>query len=196
MLGNEANITYIKSFFSFNSSFETVIIYSKNIKNYIRNIAKGFDYLITTRIDYDDIIYYDAVNDVRKSININRPMFLYGYNRGLIYFESDGKFCEYRAYKTEGALAIFLSLITVLNKVNDTYTIYDLGKHYEVRKTILEKYKSFGIKELNYEPAIFDIGTPKFVYVRQNKSINYDRHRYQFEKKLKLNNFNINEFMF
>lgn len=56
---------------------------------------KGYNVLITTRIDYDDRIYYDAVNDVRKAINISKPLFLYGYNRGVYYFESDGKYYDY-----------------------------------------------------------------------------------------------------
>ena len=170
-LGDTANITQIKSLLNLNNSFESKIIYSKNLSKYLKNITKGFDVLITTRIDYDDRIYYDAVNDVRKSININRPMIVYGYNRGLYYLEFNGKYYDfYDNFRNEGVMSIFISLITVLNKVNDTYTIYDLGNHIKIRKTLLEKYKSYGIKKLNYEPCIFDNGTSKFVYVRQNYS--------------------------
>ena len=194
MLGNKANITYIKSLLNFNNSFETKIIYQKDIKKFVRNISKGYDVLITTRIDYDDRIYYDAVNDVRKAININRPMILYGYNRGVYYFELNDKYYDfYYNYKNEGVMSIFISLITVLNKVNDTYTVYDLGIHILIRKTLLEKYKSFGIKELNYEPAIFDNGAPKFVWVRQNYSGTYKFDK-QIQKRLKVNNFNLSKF--
>ena len=63
-----------------------MIIYQKDFKNYVGNITKGFDIFISTRIDYDDRIYYDAVNDVRKAINFSKPMILYGYNRGFIYY--------------------------------------------------------------------------------------------------------------
>ena len=38
--------------------------------------------------------------------------------------------------------------------------------HYRIRKNLQESYKSFGIKNLNYEPAIFDNGGAKFVWVR------------------------------
>lgn len=95
ILGDEANITYIKSLFNFKLSFKYEIIYNKDIKKYIRNIAKNNDILITTRIDYDDMIYYDAVNDVRKAININKPMVIYGYCRGFVYFELNGKYYDY-----------------------------------------------------------------------------------------------------
>ena len=87
--GDKANITYIKSLLNFTTVFEKDVIYEKDITNYIRKITKGFDILITIRIDYDDRIYYDAVNDVRKAINIDKSMILYGYNRGAYYFESD-----------------------------------------------------------------------------------------------------------
>ena len=95
MLGNEANITYIKSLLNFNNSFDYDIIYEKNIKNYTRNLSKSYNVLITTRIDYDDKIYYDAVNDVRKAINPNKPILLYGYNSGVYYFEINGKYYDY-----------------------------------------------------------------------------------------------------
>ena len=84
-VGDKANITYLKSLINFNSLFEKKVIYQKDLKEYIRNITKEYNILITTRIDYDDRIYYDAVNDVRKAININKPLILYGYNSGVHY---------------------------------------------------------------------------------------------------------------
>ena len=194
IIGNSANITQIKSLLNLNNSFESKVIYAKNLRKYLSNITKGFDVLITTRIDYDDRIYYDAVNDVRKSININRPMIVYGYNRGFYYFEFNDKYYDfYSSYKNEGAIGIFLSLITVLNKVNDTYNIFQIGNHVKIRKELLEKYKSYGIKRLNYEPCIFNNGTSKFVYVRHNYSLSINQSR-DIPKKLKPKNFNLDKF--
>ena len=194
MLGNKANKTFIESLVKFNNSFELKIIYQKDIKNYIRKINKGFDVLITTRIDYDDRIYYDAVNDVRKAININKPMILYGYNHGLYFYEFENKYYEfYKHYYYNGTMSIFLSLIVVLNKVNDTYTIYDLKRHIDIRNTLFHFFTSFGIKNLDYEPAIFDHGGAKFVWVRHNFSgtLNYSIKE---KKELKEVSFNISKF--
>ena len=170
MLGDKANITHIKSLLNFNNSFKKKVIYQNDIKNYVRNITKNYDVLIPTRIDYDDRIYYDAVNDVRKVININKPMIIYGYNRGLSYIEKDDKYHYFmwRGFKNQGPMSIFISLVIILNKVNDTYIIHDLGDHPFLKKKIHKDYKSFGIEKLNYEPIIFDSGEPKFVWVRQN----------------------------
>ena len=194
ILGDKANKTFVESKLNNEFSFEYHIMYRKYFKNYVRKIAKGSDILITTSIDFDDMIYYDAVNDVRKAININKPMILYGYNRGVYYFEEFGNFFEfYMTYNNEGAMSIFYSLIIVLKKVNDVYIISDIGGHNKIRKRLLENYKSFGIKNLDYEPAIFDAGDPKFIYVRQNFSCTYKNHR-NVIKYLKIYNFNLTNF--
>ena len=112
----------------------------------------------------------------------------------IIYFELEGKFCNFLYNNNnEGAWSIFASLIIVLSKVNDTYIIYDLGDHSYIRKTVLEKYKSYGIEELNYEPAIFDSGDSKFAWVRQKYSGSYEKNG-KIKKGLKINNFNISKF--
>ena len=61
--------------------FEYGILCQKDFKNYVRNKSKGYDVLITTGIDYDNIIYYDAVNDVRKMINVKKPIFYFIQNQ-------------------------------------------------------------------------------------------------------------------
>ena len=193
-IGDKANITYIKSLLNFTTIFRKDVIYEKDIRNYTRLITKSYDVLITSRIDYDDRIYYDAVNDVRKLVNVNRPMMLYGYNRGLYYFESDNKYYELiEDFNQQGVMSVFVSLIVILNKVNDTYNIFDLGTHILVRARLKENYRSFGINELNYEPSLFEKGDMKFIWVRQNYSgiFNYSM---SIKKTLKEYNLNLSKF--
>ena len=166
----------------------------QKIKHYIKNKSKGYDVLITTRIDYDDRIYYDAVNDVRKAIELNKPMMLYGYDKGAYYFENDDKYYEfYLTYGNKGCMSIFVSLITILNKTNDSYNIFDLGTHIRVRNRIINNYQQYGIKNLNYEPAVFDKGTAKFVWVRQNYSGDF-QYSERIKKHLKEYKFDLNIF--
>ena len=86
-------------------------------------------------------------------------------------------------------MRVFISLITILNKVNDTYNIYDMGAHIRIRKKIKDSYKSFRIQELNYEPAIFDSGLSIFVWVRQKYSGLYNLSKL-IENKLREYKFN------
>ena len=113
LVGDEVNKTYINSLLSFSTSFEKIIISQKNLKNYLRNKTKDYDVLITTRINYDDEIYYDAVNDARKSININKPILVHGYNRGVYYFETNGKYYDFIYKNTNGVWSVFISLIII-----------------------------------------------------------------------------------
>ena len=196
ILGDKANMTSLKPFLNFNNSFQWHLIYKKDLKKFVRNITKGFEIQITTRIDYDDRIYYDAVNDVRKEINIKRPIFLHGYNKGVYYFEYNNKYYDLEVSGKRGAFSVFVSLIIFLNKVNGTCTIFDFGHHHSVKANLLRNYKSYGIKKLDYEPAIFEYGASKFVYVRQKYSIFYKYSISQMSKQmLKINkNFNLSKF--
>ena len=194
MIGEKANITYIRNSLDFDYSFEIKVLYQKELKEYIRNKTKNSDIFISTRIDYDDRIYYDAVNDVRKAININKPITLYGYNRGLYYYELNNEYYEfYNNYNNQGCMSVFISLILILKKVNGTYTIYDLGTHTRIRNVILKSYKSFGINKLNYEPAIFDNGDIKFIWVRQIYSGQY-YYTKRIRNKLNKYKFNLKRF--
>ena len=175
LIGNKANKTYIKSILDFDNSFKYNIIYEKELNKYVREQSKDIDILITTRIDYDDQIYYNAVNDIRKIIDIDKPAFLHGYNRGLYFFEYNQKYYEYyNNFDNKGVMSVFFSLIINLHKVNDSYTILDLREHNNIKKYLLNNYKSFGIKNLNYDPALFDESENKFIYVRQKYAGSYN----------------------
>ena len=194
LLGDKANKMFIKQLLDINNLFQTELVYQRDLKSYIKNKSIGYDVLITTRIDYDDRIYYDAVNDVRKVIDLNKPMMLYGYDKGAHYYENDNKYYEFfMTYKKRGCMSIFASLIIILNKTNDTYNIYDLGTHIAVRKKIIDNYQQYGIKILNYDPAVFDSGSAKFVWVRHNYSgtLKYSEN---IKKNLKEYKFDLNKF--
>ncbi len=193
-VGDDANITHIKHLINFNNTFNYEIIYFKELKSFIKNKTKGIDILITTRIDYDDRIYYDAVNDVRKAINFKKPLLLYGYHTGAYYFESNGNYYEYNVIQAgKGALPVFLSLITLIKNVNDSFSVFEMGNHENIRETLIRNYKKYGLKNLLYEPAIFDSGTPKFVYVRQKYSDNYNYTK-KIPYKYKNIDFNLSRF--
>ena len=49
---------------------------------------------------------------------------------------------------------VFVSLIVILNEVDDIYNFFDLGTFILVRARLKENYRSFGINELNYDPFI------------------------------------------
>ena len=58
LIGDKVDIQKLKSFFKDNLSFKYIILFMKNFKSFLKKITQGYDVLITTRIDYDDRIYY------------------------------------------------------------------------------------------------------------------------------------------
>ena len=116
LLGDKANKMFIKSLLGINNLFASDLVYQRELKIYIKNKSIGYDVFVTTRIDYDDRIYYNAVNDVRKVIDLKKPMMLYGYNKGAHYYEADNKYYEfYKTYSNNGCMSVFVSLIIILN---------------------------------------------------------------------------------
>lgn len=96
--------------------------------------------MVATLIDYDDRIYYNEGYDVRKSVNINRPIILHGYNSGLSYYKLNNKYYLFNHYyRNEGTWSIFTSLIINLNKVKNIYIIYNLLNQLTIRKYLFQK---------------------------------------------------------
>ena len=56
-------------------------------------------WLLLVLIDYDDRIYYDDVNDVRKAVNINKKVIIHEYNSGLCYYKLNNKYYYYNYFK-------------------------------------------------------------------------------------------------
>ena len=77
--------------------------------------------------------------------------------------------------------------------MNDTFSIYDLGIHSYIKATFLKNHRKYGISSMNYEPAIFDHGAPKFIWVRQKYSGSYLKNN-SIPKNLKNIDLNLNKF--
>ena len=56
------------------------------------------------------------------------------------------------------------------------FNIFDVGDHTKIGKILLKNYKLYGIEKIDYEPFLFDEGSPKFVYNRHKFSHSYNYH--------------------
>ena len=57
MIHNDIDIDKIKPLYDIESSFKISIIRKKDIDKYISEFYDTFDFIITTRLDYDDFVY-------------------------------------------------------------------------------------------------------------------------------------------
>ena len=76
----------------------------------VRAAYNNYDFVIQSRMDFDDFVYKDAVADTQNKIEECVDMLCYGYCKGYMYF--DEKLYNYSYLsKGRGHLGIFQSLI-------------------------------------------------------------------------------------
>ena len=87
----------------------------EQLEKYIINQKDFFDFIITSRIDYDDHIYKTVVEETQKRIDINYSVVLYGLKNGvtIIDGEVEAMFMSHniKSYKNDGFFSVFLSCI-------------------------------------------------------------------------------------
>jgi hypothetical protein len=183
LIHDELPDEYIKKLYNIPTKFDKIIIKKNELSNIIKPLYDECDFLITSRIDDDDMIYFNAVDDVQKIINENTTIKIYGYQNGCTMIDGSNELYSFKKTTNSGMIAILLSLIINTKKVNPL-TIYGLGNHTKIKNKILENYSKFGIDKLPtdfWHPNLTI--NPAWIYVRHKKSDSGGGHR----TKIKMN---------
>jgi hypothetical protein len=153
MIHNEINLNHksIQKLYKIKSDIKINIIRYKEINSFIEKHVKNIKYLITTRIDHDDLIYNGAVEEIQSKCNENIPLFYNGYDR-LITMKNNDIYNTYKFYPKyygKGSMSTFQSLIINRAKINKIYNIYDLGNHTNQKNSFIKLYEinNFKFKE-------------------------------------------------
>lgn len=154
------------------------VLHSSDLDEFLLNNLDNSDFLITTRMDYDDLVKSTAIDEVQNAClkHINDPLFTYGYAKGyfmttdtndLIYTHETPYFNERHGY-----FSIFMSLCINLNKIKelkiDLINVYSLGYHHDIRKGIENFINYYKIKINNYLYTSND--EDNYVWVRHKNS--------------------------
>lgn len=114
---------YKRKLMALSESLNIKVVRFNKFDEYVREAAVLAENLIITRIDYDDLVWNGAVEDVQKRIGI-APLYIYGYNRGYAWKEGDANiYAFYQEYKKRGHMSVFQSAVIQTN--NPTF----LGIH-------------------------------------------------------------------
>jgi len=152
---------------SIKSSIKINVIHMNETDNFINDHTENIDFLITTRIDHDDLIYNDAVNYVQNKCNNNIPLYYNGYINGITMVKYNYNDCYkfYGKYDNKGSISAFQSLIVNKKKFNDYLNIYTLGPHHRQLDKFVELYKGF-----SYNETYFNINKleDSFIYVKHD----------------------------
>lgn len=114
------------------STIKINIIRFNEINDFLQNhLDDNYDYMITSKIDHDDLIYNEAVEEIQNKCNKNVPFYWMGYDK-LITMINDNYLDTYKFYpdyKGVGAMSTFQSIIlnTKIIKNIKYYHAFGLG---------------------------------------------------------------------
>lgn len=153
------------------------VIYLDKFNDAIKKIDT--DYLITSRLDYDDHVYNNCVEDIQNFVKSKSELDaqLWGLDNGVSII--DGETDSYLMYefpyikKDEGLAAPMATLILKKTAIPFYFDIYKLGYHTELVLNILSTQRHYFSKII--------AETPKQIYTKHDsKNIDYIwiRHKY------------------
>lgn len=154
-----------------NKNFKLIFLVANNLNNYdlerIKHLSNEIeimpvhlfmfdsfiknhnsDYLITSRLDYDDHVYNKCVEDIHNIVKFRPNSMLWGLGEGVSII--DGEKDAYLMYNyhwlyNEGLPAPMATLILKKEEVKEYFDIYKLGFHTEVSK-IFDNVQSYYFK--------------------------------------------------
>lgn len=62
---------------------------SNTMRQLIKEAYNDYDFVIQSRMDYDDFVYKDAVADTQAKVDECNSILAYGYNKGYTYFNGE-----------------------------------------------------------------------------------------------------------
>lgn len=105
-----------------------------NITEYLyNNVDKNeYDWLITTRMDYDDLIYNEAANNIQEIVKSTKyDLLCHGYCKGCTIINKDYNLVYeyYNEYNNVGAINIFQSLAIRTKYIDkDNNTLFNINQ--------------------------------------------------------------------
>ena len=141
------------------------------MKSLLRPAFNEYEFVIQSRIDFDDFIYKDAINDTQSKVDECNNILFYGYCKGYMYYNE--KLCHYgNLFNGNGHPAVLQSLImkSSFAKKLPTFTPYS-GGHIRFKVDMKKFLERNGV---NFSEDMFqqNTDTDAFVYYRHDFSHN------------------------
>lgn len=161
----ESNIRLLKEL---DTCFKCHVVKKSDLAGFVKSESSGYDRLITTRMDYDDLVYSGAAQEIQGLAERSKEVvFTYGYNNGTL--KRGKQICKYNPKYGNGYFSVFLSLVIDL-KTMPSADVYELDDHTNVRKTLKDLC---GKNKVVYSDAFFKRSAENqyyFVWVRHENT--------------------------
>lgn len=151
--------------------YEITLIHWGDQAEYFKTFYNDYDYIVETRIDFDDFVFKDAIQDTYKQIDENTKIKMYGYCSGYTFWDKKKEFYDfYHEVKGIGHWSIFPSLIISTDFIKDKTNVdvysFNHGRSKENLKSWCEKN---GVK---WDDKFFvqNLKRKAFIYYRPENS--------------------------
>jgi len=182
----DKDIKPINDLYEIKSNIKLHIIRFNELRKFMLDNINGYDYLITSRMDHDDLIYNGAVEEIQSKCNNSIPFYYNGYDKLITMVNNDylNTFKFYPNYNGEGAINIFQSVILNLNYTKQIkYNIFSLS-HTKGKPQLISWYND---NNYEFKDEYFNINhlEDSCIYVKhefnhssyQHSSLNENWHR-------------------
>ena len=163
------------------TTFPITFVKEYKIENLLRRAFDEYEFVIQSRIDFDDFLYKDGIANTQSKVNECDNVLYYGYCRGYMYF--NGELCHYgNLFDGNGHPAVLQSLIlrSSLAKKLPIFTPYS-GVHTKIKLKLKEFLKKNGV---TFSENMFQQNTTTnaYIYFRHNFSHNTLTNSLDFTK--------------
>lgn len=176
---------------SIQSDIKINVIRFSEYKDFISANLDSYDFLITTRMDHDDLIHNNAVKDIQSKCNLSIPLYFEGFDKLITMvnndYENSCKF--YPNYNGNGAINIFQSVILNLKFSHELrYNILSLS-HTNGKEKFIGWYVELGC-EFNNSYFCINHLEDSSVYVKHE--FNHSTYQHELLNKWHRTNIKLN----
>lgn len=130
MIHNNVDISTVSFFNELNTDYKITIIHWGEIQTYLDSFYDKYDYIIETRMDFDDFVFSNVIDDIRNHIDKETTIKIYGYCSGYTYYLLNKKYYDfYHLVNNIGHWSICPSVIYNTNFVKNKkhFNIYSFN---------------------------------------------------------------------
>lgn len=167
---SDSKYEFIFSLLKNSTSLPITFIKRNDIKLLTKGAINEYDYVITSRMDFDDFIYKDAIAIAQSKVDECDSILAHGYCKGYIYRHGSELYNFTHMCKGTGFVAVLMSLIlkSSFAKNLPLINVYSF-KHGSI-KTGMERFLKKNHIEFSENMFQPDSSTRAFIYFRHEAS--------------------------
>ena len=133
----------------------------------VKNSFNEYDYVIQTRMDFDDFVYKNAVADTQSKVSECDTMLVYGYCKGYRYIYGE-LYPHYVLWNGNGHHSVFQSLILNSSFAKKMPLLFIERFHHDNFKLMLKKFLEDNKIEFQFSDDMLQQNTSDNAYIYYN----------------------------